>query len=419
MTTPVDLAISHARTTLTVLLFLLISGALAYLNIPKEASPDVAVPIINVSIAHEGISPEDAEQLILRPVEQKLKTIAGITEIDSTAYAGGASVQLQFDAGFDVKTALNDVRNKTSEAKADLPPETSDPVIEEVNPSLFPILVVSLSGDVPERTLLSLAQALKDDIEDIPSVLSANIQGSRDPMVEVIIDPVLLNSYRLSIAQVINGIQNDNILVAAGALEVGTSRFAVKVPGLIETAEDVLNLPIKATTSAIVRLRDVATVRRTFKDATSVSRMNGKPAMSIEVVKRAGENIIATIANVRTVVESHHSSWPVGLEVIYSQDQSKQILQLLDDLQNSVILAILLVLVVLLFTLSFQAAVFVGIAIPTSFLMGILVLSSFDLTVNMVVLFSCWYWVNSLGSTVDSRLIMADMGTNSSVAVRR
>ena len=230
----IDYAISHARLTVAVLVFVLTAGFVAYVTIPKEAEPDVKIPIIYVQLTQRGISPEDAERLLLRPVETQLKSVSNVKEMRSTAYEGGGYVLLEFEAGFDSKSALADVRAKVDDAKHDLPKDTDEPSVQEVNLSLYPVLVVALSGDVPERTMLHIARTAKNAIEQVPGVLSAELRGARDEAVEIVAEPMLMKSYNVSLDQLIAVTQASNSLVAAGALEGGTGRFAVKVPSLIE-----------------------------------------------------------------------------------------------------------------------------------------------------------------------------------------
>src|SRR5918997_1347225 len=228
MRNPVDYAISHARLTLSILLFLVIAGLTAYVSIPKEAEPDIKVPIVYVNVTQRGISPEDAERLILRPLETQLKSVENVKEMRSAAFEGGGYVLLEFEAGFDSDVALADVRAKVDDAKGELPRDADEPQVQEVNLSLFPVLVVALGGDVPERTLLRLARQAETAVEQIPGVLSADLRGARDEAVEIIAEPMLLKSYGLSIEQLIQSFQTGNSLVAAGALESTTGRFAVK-----------------------------------------------------------------------------------------------------------------------------------------------------------------------------------------------
>jgi multidrug efflux pump len=401
----IDYAIDHARLTVATLIFLLCAGLVAYVTIAKEAEPDVKIPVIYVQLSQRGISPEDSERLLLRPVETQLKSVGNVKEMRSTAFEGGGFVLLEFEAGFDSKAALADVRAKVDQAKHDLPRDVDEPQVLEVNLSLYPVLVVGLSGDVPERTLLRIARAAKNAIEQAPGVLSAELRGSRDEAVEIILDPTLISSYGLSIDQLGAITQSFNTLIAAGALEGETGRFAVKVPSLFEKPQDILNIPVVASSGASVTLRDIAEVKPTFKDATSVTRVNGRPAMTIEVSKRTGANLIETVDAVKYVVEQLQKTWPSAVHVTFTQDKSKIIRQMLGDLQNSVATGVLLVAIVILFALGFRASVFIGIAIPASFLAGVLGLQLAGLTINIVVLFSL---ILAVGMLVDDAIIVSE-----------
>jgi multidrug efflux pump len=401
----IDYAISHARLTIVTLLFLLLAGFVAYVTIPKEAEPDVRIPIVYVQLTQRGISPEDSERLLLRPVETQLKSVGNVKEMRSTAYEGGGYVLLEFQAGFDSKAALADVRAKVDQAKRDLPRDADEPSVQEVNLSLYPVLVVALSGQMPERTMLQIARTAKNAIEQVPGVLTAELRGARDEAVEIIAEPTLLKSYGVSLDQLISGFNASNSLIAAGALEGATGRFAVKVPSLIERPQDVLKIPLAASSGAAVTIGDLVRIKPTFKDATSVTRVNGQPAMTIEVSKRTGANLIETVDAVKKVVETLRPTWPDALQVSFTQDKSKVIRQMLADLQNSVITGVLLVAVIILFALGFRASFFIGIAIPASFLAGVLGLQLAGLTVNIVVLFSL---ILAVGMLVDDAIIVSE-----------
>ncbi|MCF8475863.1 MAG: efflux RND transporter permease subunit [Pseudolabrys sp.] len=401
----INYAISHARLTLATLAFLLVAGLVAYNTIPKEAEPDVKVPIIYVQLTQRGISPEDSERLLLRPVETQLKSVGNVKEMRSTAYEGGGYVLLEFEAGFNSDVALADVRAKVDQAKRDLPTDADEPSVQEVNLSLYPVLVVTLAGDLPERSMLRIARDAKNKIEQQPGVLKAELRGTRDEAVEITAEPMLMKSYNISLDQMISITQASNSLIAAGALEGESGRFAVKVPGLIEQPEDVLKIPVASTAGATITLGDVATVKPTFKDATSVTRVNGKPAMTIEVSKRTGANLIETVDGVKKLVGNLEKTWPAGVKVGFTQDKSTVIRQMLADLQNSVATGVLLVAVIILFALGFRASLFIGIAIPASFLAGVLGLQLAGLTVNIVVLFSL---ILAVGMLVDDAIIVSE-----------
>ncbi len=401
----ISAAMSRTRTVLATLVLLLAAGWVAWQEIPKEAAPDINIPIIYVSMHHEGISPEDAERLLLRPMEQELRVIEGVKEMRSAAYQGGGNVVLEFEAGFDADRALVDVREKVDRAKTELPQETDEPTVSEVNFSLFPVLVVILSGDVPERTLLALARDLQDRIEAIPAVLEAEIAGDREELVEVVIDPLRLESYGLNPGDVMRLFERSNRLVAAGNLDTGAGRFAVKVPGLFEDVRDILEMPVKVSGDAVVRFQDVAMIRRTFKDAQTFARVDGEPAIALEVTKRSGENIIETIERVRAVVAAAQPAFPAGVDVTFSQDLSTDIRTMLGDLQNNLAVTVLLVMVIVVATLGLGTSALVAVAVPGSFLTAILVLAAMGYTINIVVLFGL---ILSAGNVVDGAIVVTE-----------
>lgn len=401
----VEVAIRNARLTISVLIFLILSGTLAYISIPKEAEPDVQIPIIYVSMSLDGISPEDSERLLLRPMETALKSIQGVKKMTATAYQGGGNVLMEFQAGADLAKAKNDVKDKVDDARRDLPTEMDDPSVNEVNISEFPVLVVTLSGDVPERTLNAAAKELRDRIEEIPGVLDAALQGVRDDLVEIVIDPAKLSSYGLRPDTMIAGFNANNRLIAAGSLEGDQGRYAIKVPSLIETVKDLAELPVVAGDNAIVRVKDLAEIRPTLKDPETVTRLDGKAAVAVEVSKRIGANLIDTVDKVKAVTAELQKQMPPGVVVSFSQDKSTTIRQMLSDLQNSVLTAVVLVFIVILYALSVRSSILIGLAIPSSFLMGILGLSMAGLTVNLVVLFSL---ILAVGMLVDDAIIVVE-----------
>lgn len=405
MTALIEAALGRSRTVLSLLAMILVAGIIAFIDIPKEAEPDIPVPTIYVSMVYRGISPEDGERLLVRPMEREMRSVEGVKEIKGQSYPNGANVTLEFEAGFDVDQAIQDVREAVDVAKAELPAGAEEPTVNEVNMSLLPILAVSLSGDVPERTLFIIAKRLKDKIEDVPSVLEADIAGDREEQMEVIIDPALLKSYGIDANEFTNFLKRNNTVVAAGELDTGTGRFAINVPGLIEGVEDVLELPVVSTRDASISVGDVAKGRRTFKDADGYARVNGQASLTLEISKRVGENILQTVEIVRAIVEEDRKSWPPGIQVNYFQDKSKMIKDMLFELQNNVVTAVLLVMIVVVAALGLRTGLLVGIAIPGSFLMGILVLYTFGMTINMVMLFGL---ILSVGMLVDGAIVVTE-----------
>ncbi len=401
----IDAALGHSRTVLATLLLVLIAGTYAYMTVPKEADPDINIPIIYVSMSHEGISPEDAERLLIKPMEEQLEGIEGVKERRATAFEGGANVVLEFEAGFDADKALDDVREKVDLGKPELPDETDEPTVNEVNLSLFPVIVVTLSGELEERVLLRIARDLKDELQRIPNVLDVTIGGDREEQVELIVDPLVLESYNLDAEDIISSVSRSNRLVAAGAVDTGQGRFSIKVPGLFETVDDILNMPIKVNDDVAVTFGDIGVLKPTFKDPQGFARINGNPALALEVRKRTGANIIETIESVRARVAAQQDAWPENLVVTYSQDKSTNIRTMLTDLQNNVASAILLVMIVVVAALGLRSAGLVGVAIPGSFLTGILVLATLGFTINIVVLFSL---ILAVGMLVDGAIVVTE-----------
>jgi multidrug efflux pump len=403
----IDAAMSRSRTVILGLIVIIVAGIYTYITIPKEAEPDIEIPVIYVQMTHDGISPEDAERLLVRPMEQEIRTVEGIKEMVADAYEGGASILVEFEAGVNTDRALQDIRERVDNAAAKLPGETEDPTISEAKlTQQDPMLVLNLAGNVPERALTRIAENLKEKLEGVSGVLEVNLVGKREELMEVIVDPLAMESYGLDQAQIIRFVANNNKLVAAGALQSAEGRFPVKVPGVFESPQDVLDLPIKAVGEKIVHFKDIAEVRRTYKDAESYARLNGKPALAIEVVQRGGGNLIAAIAQVMAIIEEEKRYWPDEIEISASRDKSKDVKELLTELQNSVLAAVLLVFIVIIGILGMRSALLVGVSIPGSFLLGILFIGAFGMTINMMVLFAL---IMAVGLLVDGAIVVTEM----------
>ncbi len=404
MNSLIDGALSRSRATIVALFLILVIGAAAYRSVPVEDSPDVRIPIIYVSMSSQGISPEDAERLLVRPMETELKSIEGIKEMKSYASQGHASVVLEFQAGFDASAALQDVREKVDMAKPELPAEAEEPTVNEVNLSLFPVVSIILTSNLPERAFLQLAKKLRDDIEKIPAVLEGEIAGEREETVDIIIEPRIVEQYRLT-TDIIAQVRGNNMLVAAGYQDNGKGSFQVEVPGLLETVKDVMRLPILSSNGATVTLEDISTVQRGFKDADGFAKVNGQPALVIEVSKRTGMNIIETIEDVKAVVHKAAALWPDGVNYVFAQDKSADIVEMVSNLENNIFLAIILVMLVIIWFVGIRAGLLVSAAIPGAFLIGIMTIAFMQLTLNIVVLFSL---ILSIGMLVDNAIVVIE-----------
>ncbi len=402
----IDAAFSRARVVILGLVMILAVGAYAYVGIPKESSPEIPIPTLYVSTSLEGISPEDSERLLVEPLETELSAITGLKQITSNGAEGHASVQLEFEPGFDSDEALDKVREGVDRAKSDLPEDATDPVVTEINTALFPILTAILSGPVPERTLNTISEELKDAIEGLSGVLEVDVGGERTELLEVLIDPTVFETYNISFEELISQINRNNRLIAAGAIESGAGRLVLKVPGLIENVEDVMSLPIKVRGDTVVTFADVATIRRTFKDPTGFARIDGQPALALEIKKRSGANIIETVAAVRELIDDMRAEWPDSITVKYTQDESEQVQSMLSDLEANVIAAVILVMIVIVWALGVRSALLVGLAIPGAFLAGVTALWVMGYTMNLVVLFSL---ILVVGMLVDGAIVTTEL----------
>jgi multidrug efflux pump len=402
----IDAAFSRARVVMLALLLVLGVGAYAYVSIPKEANPEVPLPLFYVTTGLDGISPSDAERLLIEPLETEFASIEGLETLESHASEGFASVTLEFGAGADTEEALDKVRVAADRAEAELPEDAYALTVTEINTALFPIITAVLSGPVPERTLNDLATDVQEELEALEGVLEVEIGGRRTEAVEVLIDPTIFQTYNLTFDELIAQISRNNRLIAAGAIETGAGRVVLKVPGLIEDLDDVMSMPVKVRGDTVVTFADVATIRRTFEDPDGFARIDGQPALALEVTKRSGANIIETVAAVKTQVAALRADWPDNVTVTWLQDQSETVETLLSDLEANVIAAVILVMIVILFALGPRSAVLVGLSIPGAFLAGVIGLWAMGYTMNIVVLFSL---ILVVGMLVDGAIVTTEL----------
>ncbi len=399
-------SVAHARTVLLALLILLLTGTGAYVTIAKEANPEVDIPIFFVTVPYPGVSADDAERLMLRPLERELQSIRGVDELQSWAGEGFALVRLDFEAGADNRQALADVREEVDSVQPELPEDAHEPDVREVDLSLFPVLTVNLSGPMNERTLVRVARDLRDEIEALPGVLEVDIGGDREEMMEVLADPLVLESYALSYQEITGAIQRNNRLIAAGAVDTGAGRIPLRVPGMIDDPQDVRDTAIRVEGDTVVTVGDVAEVRSTYHDPEGFTRINGQPSVSLEISKATGANILDVVARARATIDREIANLPESLEVTYLQDGAKDVEDLLGDLENNVITAVIIVALVILGAMGLRLALLVGIAIPGAFLTGILVLWLAGFTLNIVVLFAL---ILVVGMLVDGAVVVGEL----------
>lgn len=409
MTGLVDWAASRARMVLAFIALSLLAGGMAYVSLPKEGEPDIEIPAIFVSVPFPGISAEDSETLLVKPMESELSDLDGLKTMSSTAAEGYAGVALEFEFGWDKTKILADIRSAMNNAEGQFPSGADQYSINEINFSEFPIVIVNLTGDVPERTLLRVAKDLQDRIEGLDAVLEAGLAGQRDEMLEVVIDPLRLEAYNVTAGELIGVVVNNNLLIAAGEVQTAQGTFAVKIPSSFDEAQDIYNLPVKTNGDRVITLGDLATIRLTFEDRVGTARFNGVNTVALQVVKRKGYNLIDTAALVKQVVEDERASWSpelqAAIQVGTSNDQSRNVASMVSQLEGSVLTAIALVMIVVLAALGTRPALLVGFAIPTSFLLCFALLAVMEITISNIVMFGL---ILAVGMLVDGAIVVVE-----------
>jgi multidrug efflux pump len=409
MTRLVDWAAAHARMVLAFIALSLIAGGMAYVDLPKEGEPDIEIPALFVSVPFPGISAEDSEKLLVKPMETELADLDGLDRMSATAAEGYAGVVLEFEFGWDKTKIIADVRDAMNNAEAEFPAGAEQYQINEINFSEFPIVIVNLSGEVPERTLLRVAKDLQDRLESLEPVLDAGLAGHREEMLEVVIDPLRLEAYNVTAAELIGVVVNNNQLIAAGEVETPEGAFSVKIPSSFDEPRDVYNLPVKVNGDRVVTLGDLAEIRLAFEDRAGTARYNGDTTVALQVVKRKGFNLMDTVALVRETVEAEAASWPPELRqavtVGLSNDQSVNVASMVRQLEGSVLTAIALVMIVVLASLGARSALLVGFAIPTSFLLCFAFLAIMGVPVSNIVMFGL---ILAVGMLVDGAIVVVE-----------
>jgi multidrug efflux pump len=409
MTGIVDWAAERARMVLAFIALTLLAGGFAYWGLPKEGEPDIEIPALFVSVPFPGISAADSETLLVKPMETELADLDGLKSISGTAAEGYAGIALEFEFGWDKTKVMADVRDAMNAAQGKFPSGAETYSINEINFSEFPIIIVNLTGNVPERTMAKTAKALQEKIEALDAVLEAGIAGNREEMVEVLIDPLRLEAYNVTAGELISVVQNNNQLIAAGEIESAQGKFAVKIPSSFDEVQDIYTLPVKINGDRVVTLGDLAEISLTFEDRKGTARFNGETSVALQVVKRKGFNLIDTAELVKTVVDEARAEWPeplqASVDVGTSNDQSRTVGSMVSQLEGSVLTAIALVMIVVLAALGTRPALLVGFAIPTSFLLCFVFLAVMEVTISNIVMFGL---ILAVGMLVDGAIVVVE-----------
>ncbi|MBT4832216.1 MAG: efflux RND transporter permease subunit [Porticoccaceae bacterium] len=409
-----SLVVDHSRATLAIMILIVLAGAGSRLSMPVELNPNVTLPVVMIMVRHDGISPEDGARLLVRPIEKELKTLDGLEEITATAQESLVVITAEFEVADNIKQIVAEVREAVDRAKAEFPQETKEPVVNELSPSPEPTIVVTLSGDnVTERELYKAAKYYQRELEMLPDVLTADVSGDRDEVVDVVVDPAQLERYGLRIDELVRAVTLNNLLIPAGEMDAAQGRFGIKVPALIETAEDIRRLPVRNNAEGSITLGDVASVRRTFKDASGYSFINGKKGLAIEVRKRLSANLIDTVDATRATVSKSRTQFSADMNIDYVFDASVMTKQMVNELQGNIITAMCLVLILVVATLGIKSGLLVGFGIPFCLLGALIIINVLGYSFNFMVMFGL---LLSLGMLIDGAIVVVEFANTQAAA---
>jgi CzcA family heavy metal efflux pump len=399
-------ALKRQVTVLALLVIIVIAGIYCYATLPRESFPDITIPYVFVTTTYEGVAPEDMEQLITIPIERKLKGIDNVEEIRSTSAEGLSTVAIKFLPKVDLDDAVQKVRDKVDQAKNDLPADLADdPVIQEVNFSDMPVIRVVLSGPFSLRRLQNLAEDLQDQIESITGVLEARISGGLEREIHVEFDLDRVGAYNVPFSSIINSVTRGNVNMPGGSMDIGEAKYLVRVPEDFKDPSEIFSIVAFVRDGKPVYLRDVALIKDSFKDPLTRSRINEDKSVTIAVSKRSGENIVRVTDEVKQIVDDMRPQLPQTLKIDLTADMSNDVRLMVADLENNIISGLILVLCVILVFIGGQSAIFVALAIPYSMFITFALLTGFDVTLNMVVLFSL---ILALGMLVDNGIVIVE-----------
>ncbi|MGQ9862953.1 MAG: efflux RND transporter permease subunit [Bacteroidia bacterium] len=402
---PTRWATTHRVAVYFLTLFIVVAGSMAYLRLPKELFPDIVVPTVVVSTVYPGASPGDIENLVTRPIERQLKSVSGVEKITSVSQQDLSVVTVEFALSKSPKEAKDLVRDAVDKAKADLPKDLpKDPEIRDIDFSEIPILFVNLSGDMEPDKLKYFADQLKDRIEVLPEVRRVDVLGALEKEIQVHVDPYKLSAAGLSFGDIESAIARENILISAGKLPLGYSERTLRVDGEFRGVNELENIVVRSGLGGKIYLRDVARIQEGYKERESYALLNGKPVISLSVIKKAGENLVAASDKIREILDQA-TFLPPTLQITLTNDQSDRTRVQLDDLVNSIILGFTLVTLVMMFFVQLENALFVGLSVPLSSFVALLLFPSMGYTLNLVVLFTFLF---ALGIVVDDAIVVVE-----------
>jgi multidrug efflux pump len=401
-----SLAVDNATSVFIITFMIFLFGIQSYQQMPKEQFPEVELPTVYINTPYFGNSAADIENLVTRPIEKEMQSVEGIKDIKSTSIQDFSVIVAEFESDVDIDEAVRKVKDAVDVAKSELPTDLDqEPSVLDVNLSEIPIVTINMSGEFTNDELREYAEYLQDEVEEIDEINRAEIQGVMDREVKVNVDLLKMESMKVSFGDIQNAISSENITLSGGELIRNDTRRAIRVVGEFESMEELRNMIVKSENQRPIYLKDIAEVSFGFEDRTSIARSDGLPVVSLNVIKRSGENLLAASDKIKEVVEKAKKELPEELRISLFNDQSVNTRNEVSNLENSIISGVILVVLVLLFFLGIRNALFVGLAIPLSMLMGIMFLYTTGVTMNIVVLFSL---ILALGLLVDNAIVVVE-----------
>lgn len=397
--------VSHRPTMVLLALAIFAFGSLSYSTLPREAAPDVKIPVVMVTTPYIGVAPADIESIVTIPMENELAGVKDLKKMSSTSAEGASIIALEFEPDVVIEDALQKVRDRVNRVKPELPEDAEEPQVQEVSFSDFPILIINIAGPVDQEVLKELGEDLADDVSRVPGVLDAKLSGGLTRQIRIQLDPRRLSQFGFSMNDVITAVRNENVNIPGGDVQAGADNFLLRVPGEFTDPLELEHIAVKRKGDSPVFIRDLGRVVDGYADASSYARMNQQQSVSLAITKRAGANIIDINDEAKRLAAEHAESWPEGVEHEALADQSKFIKEMVSDLENNIITALLLVVGVILFFMGARNSLFVAISIPLSMLMSFAVLQFFGITLNMIVLFSL---ILALGMLVDNAIVIVE-----------
>ncbi|MBN1822367.1 MAG: efflux RND transporter permease subunit, partial [Prolixibacteraceae bacterium] len=405
---PTYLALKNKTTVYILTALIVFFGIYSYQKMPREAMPEIVVPYIFIQTVYPGNSPVDIENLITRPIEQELKGMKGIKDVTSASYQDVSTIIVEFNTNVTIKDALQDTKDRVDKAKTDLPSDLdTDPMVMDFDLSEFPIMNVNISGDFSMREMKKYAEILQDEFESLREISEANIRGVEEREIQINVDPYKLDAVGLTFDDIAFAIQLENITMGAGEFTADKTRRVIRTEADYKNIEQIENTIIKVNMGKPVYIRDVATVVDGYKEQSTIARLNDKPVVTLSVTKKSGENILDASKKVFQVIEEQKKLGylPVNLDVVVTDDLTIYIQDTISNLENSIILAMILVTFVLFLFLGFRNALFSGLAIPLSMFLSFVILQQSGISLNSMVLYSL---ILALGMLVDNAIVTVE-----------